>query len=148
MSYIILNISDSDKHWLWAIQEYTKRLWNSVKLEEIKPSKNGTPNQIIQKDTDKIIEILERKYKDYNCIMMSKDGEICDTETLEKRYGMGNFVFIIGGPYGLDEEKIDKYVKDKISFWKITLPHGLAKLTLLEQIYRIGTIRSGKKYHY
>ena len=148
MSYIILNISDSDKHWWWAIQEYIKRLWNTIKIEDIKPYKNWTSSQIIQKDTDKIIELLEKRYKDYDCIMMSKDGEICNTETLAKKYGIGNFVFIIGGPYGIDEERIKKYVKNKISFWKITLPHWLAKLTLLEQIYRIGTILSGKKYHY
>ncbi|HBB04224.1 TPA: hypothetical protein DCZ39_05025 [Patescibacteria group bacterium] len=36
----------------------------------------------------------------------------------------------------------------KISFGAITLPHGLAKVTLLEQIYRIGTIEQGKSYHY
>jgi 23S rRNA (pseudouridine1915-N3)-methyltransferase len=57
-------------------------------------------------------------------------------------------VFIIGWPYGLDEPVLAKYIDVKISFWAITLPHGLAKVTLLEQLYRIGTIEDGKSYHY
>ncbi|MBP7062355.1 23S rRNA (pseudouridine(1915)-N(3))-methyltransferase RlmH [Patescibacteria group bacterium] len=48
----------------------------------------------------------------------------------------------------MDEEELKSVVDTSISFGKITMPHGLAKLVLLEQIYRIETIQSGKKYHY
>jgi 23S rRNA (pseudouridine1915-N3)-methyltransferase len=57
-------------------------------------------------------------------------------------------VFIIGWPYGLNESALATYIDDKISFGAITLPHGLAKVTLLEQLYRISTIEQGKNYHY
>jgi len=59
-----------------------------------------------------------------------------------------NIVFVIGGPYGFDEPKLTPYIDSKIAFGSITLPHGLAKVTLLEQLYRISTIRQGKSYHY
>ncbi|HPC34803.1 MAG TPA: 23S rRNA (pseudouridine(1915)-N(3))-methyltransferase RlmH [Candidatus Absconditabacterales bacterium] len=146
--FVILNISDSDKHWNEGILEYSKRLGKAVVIENIKPIKNGTQAQIIEKETDLILERLEKKYKDWNKILLSKEGKIYSTEDLGKFLGKQKNVFIIGGPYGTNENKLINFGIKRISFGKITLPHGLAKLVLLEQIYRIGSINSGKKYHY
>lgn len=148
MKYIILNISDSDKHWDQAINEYIKRLGDGIIVENIKPVKNGTQEQIIQKETDLILEKLEKKYSDRNKVLLSKSGKEYSTEELGKFLWYEKTVFIIGWPYGLDEDSLLKIAVKRISFGKITLPHGLAKLTLLEQVYRIWTIESGKKYHY
>ena len=82
MTYVILNISDSDKHWASAIWEYTKRLWKSVILENLKPCKNWTREQIIKKETWEILEKLSKKYKDWDYILMSKDGDLVSTEKL------------------------------------------------------------------
>ena len=73
MTYVILNVSDSDKHWASAVWEYTKRLWKTVVLEDVKPSRNGTREQIIAKDTEEILKKLSKKYKDWDYVMMSKD---------------------------------------------------------------------------
>ena len=146
--FVILNISDSDKHWDIAIKEYTKRLGKEISIEDTKPVKNGTQEQIIEKETDLILEKLEKKYKDRNKVLLSKSGEQYSTEELGKFLWYKKTVFIIWGPYGLDENSLLKIGVKRISFGKITLPHWLAKLTLLEQIYRIGTIESWKKYHY
>jgi len=148
MTYVILNISDSDKHWASAIWEYTKRLWKSVILENLKPCKNGTREQIIEKETWEILEKLNKKYKDWDYILMSKDWDLVTTEKFLDVCKNKNIVFIIGWPYGLNENELVKNWAKKVAFWKITLPHWLAKLTLLEQIYRIWTIESGKSYHY
>ena len=61
-----------------------------------------------------------------------------------------NVVFIIGWPYGVDEKRLKSDFSDLImlSLGKMTFPHGLAKLLLIEQIYRATTLWSGKKYHY
>lgn len=67
---------------------------------------------------------------------------------LHKQFMNKDVVFIIGGPYGFDEPKLTPSIDSKISFGAITLPHGLAKVTLLEQLYRISTIEQGKSYHY
>ena len=80
MTYVILNISDSDKHRASAISEYTKRLWKSVILENLKPCKNGSREQIIEKETWEILEKLHKKYKDWDYILMSKDGDLVTTE--------------------------------------------------------------------
>jgi 23S rRNA pseudoU1915 N3-methylase RlmH len=80
MLFVILNISDSDKHRDTAIQEYTKRLGKTVSIEDIKPVKNGTQEQIISKETEIILEKLEKKYKDRNKVLLSKDGKQYSTE--------------------------------------------------------------------
>lgn len=147
--YTILSISDSDKHRSWAIQEYEKRLGKLVSIENIKPAKNWTHEQILQKDTENSIQILEKKYQQHYKILMSKDGKITSTEDFHSIiHKYNHVVFIIWGPYGLNENFLTTVVNEKISFGKITLPHWLAKLTLLEQIYRSETIKTGKSYHY
>jgi 23S rRNA pseudoU1915 N3-methylase RlmH len=59
--FVILNISDSDKHWNEWVQEYVKRLGKTVNIENIKPIKNWTQPQIIEKETDLVLEVLEKK---------------------------------------------------------------------------------------
>ncbi len=137
--FTIFSISDSDKHREKVVEEYTKRLGKSVKIENIKPSRKGNNEQMIQVDTENIITKLE-KFSEYKKILLSKEGKILDTLALHKLLTDQNAVFIIVGPYGLDESKLTPYIDTKISFGAITLPHGLAKVTLLEQLYRISTI--------
>ena len=145
--FIILNISDSDKHREKVVEEYTKRLGKSVKIENIKPSRKGNNQQIIQADTENIIAKLQ-KFSEYKKVLLSKEGKLSTTMDLHKIFTDKNCVFVIGWPYGLNESALDNYIDTKISFWAITLPHGLAKVTLLEQLYRISTIAQGKSYHY
>ncbi len=151
MNYTILHISDSDKHWSEAINEYLKRLWKSISIDTVKPVKNGTQTQIIQKETENVLEKLGKKYKNWNKVLLSKSGDQHSTEELWKflwNLWNGKTIFIIWWPYGFDEDKLLTIWVKRISFGRITLPHWLAKLTLLEQIYRVWTIESGKKYHY
>ena len=147
MKIKILCISDSDKHFSTAIEEYVKRLGRDLEIVSVKPEKNGNRDQIIDKETDKLIEKLQ---KDQNYkVLLSKDGTQCDTPDMTKIVQDENTVtFIIGWPYGLNEEKLDSVINNKIAFGNITLPHGLAKLTLLEQVYRSKSIIEGKEYHY
>lgn len=77
--HTILSISDSDKHFASAIQEYTKRLGKFIQIKNVKPIKNGSQEHVIQKETDTLIEILEKKYTQYNKILLSKEGKILDT---------------------------------------------------------------------
>jgi len=143
----ILCISDSDKHFKDAISEYTKRLGSSCEIINIKPVKHGTPSQIIQKETQKIIDTLEKRKKTWEkVILLTRQGKENTTEEFAAISWPS--LYVIGGPYGLDEKKLLPYVDHQISFGKQTMPHGLVKLVLLEQIYRASTLRSGKKYHY
>lgn len=145
--FVILNISDSDKHREKVVEEYTKRLGKSVKIENIAPSRKGNNEQMIQADTENIIAKLG-KFSEYKKVLLSKEGKQLTTMELHKQFMNKDIIFIIGGPYGLNESELAKHIESKISFGAITLPHGLAKVTLLEQLYRISTIEQGKSYHY
>jgi len=143
---VLLNISDSDKHFDTAIQEYIKRLWKKVKICNIKPVKHWGQKTIVAKETAIIKKHIDTYHNCYK-ILLSLDGENITTNTfvsLSETYN--DILFIIGGPYGLDEKKI--IIDKKISFGHMTMPHWLIKLVLLEQIYRSYCIKIGKTYHY
>jgi 23S rRNA pseudoU1915 N3-methylase RlmH len=93
--FILLSISDSDKHRERVVEEYTKRLGKSVKIENIKPNRKGNTQQMIQADTENIIAKLER-FSEYQKILLSKEGKQLDTLALHKFLTDKNCVFIIG----------------------------------------------------
>lgn len=147
--WVILNISDSNKHFDSAIKEYEKRLGKKLKIEQIKPTRWDDHQKVITADTDQIISLLQKKYTEYFKVLLSKDGENRTTEDfsilLQKNLDV---VFVVWWPYGLDEKKLSTVINKKFSFGKITLQHGLAKLILMEQLYRVSMIWEGRQYHY
>jgi 23S rRNA (pseudouridine1915-N3)-methyltransferase len=81
--------------------------------------------------------------------LLDRDGEALDSEAfarfLERRRHEGRDVcFVVGGPYGLDIEGVEH----RLSFGPVTLPHQLARVVLLEQLYRAHKILAGEPYHY
>ena len=149
MTYIILSISDSDKHFDTAINEYVKRLWKNLKIENVKPTRNGNVEQIIKKDTQNIIDIIIKRFWSYKKILLSKEWKNLNTDQIFDFFKKNNdVIFVIWWPYGFDEKLLEKNVDLKLSFGSITLQHGLAKLILLEQLYRITMISQNRNYHY
>jgi 23S rRNA (pseudouridine1915-N3)-methyltransferase len=148
--FYILSVSDSDKHFCSAIQEYEKRLWKDLKIENLKPYKDDNQSFVIEKETTNIIETINKKYKNYQKILLIKEGQSLDTFWFASLIKGKDSVFIIWGPYWVNEQRLKSEYSDlkETSFWAITLPHWLAKLTLIEQIYRATTLWTGKKYHY
>lgn len=145
--FIILSVSDSDKHREKVVEEYTKRLGKWIKIINIKPTRYGNIQQMIQSDTQNIMTHL-KKYSEFKKFLLSKEWKSVTTMELHKLCINKNIIFIIGWPYGLDEQMLKTSIDDKISFGAITLPHGLAKVILLEQLYRVETIEQWKSYHY
>ena len=148
--HVILNISDSDKHFSSAIEEYQKRLWKDVTFETLKPFKDDNHQLVIQKETESVIKTIEKKYMNYKKILLAKEWKLLTTEELWKEINWEICVFIIWWPYGLNREKLKSKFSDlkEISFGAITMPHWLAKLVLIEQLYRCKTIQIWKSYHY
>ena len=147
----IIYISDSNKHFHQAIQEYLKRFWKKIDLISIKPSKNGTNKQIIEKDTKNINKFLEKVKNSYN-ILLSLNGQMIDSIVFAKKLNWFlskwiNINFIIWWAFWLDETKL-KNIDFKLKISSMTFPHGLALLVLLEQIYRAYQINNWKNYHY
>ncbi len=150
--YTILSLSDSDKHFDSALAEYTKRLPKNLTIINLKPSKADHRETAITKDTDIIIDRLEKNKEKYDqFILLSILWKDSPTEDRVRTFPLWcKYCFIIGGPHGLDENKltISNYQLSMIGLGKQTMVHGLAKLVLAEQIYRIWMIQQNRSYHY
>jgi len=143
-------VADSYKHFNTSIKEYEKRLWKTLIIEKVKCEKNGTILQIVKKETDNIISKLE-KDNSFKIVLNPKWKEFTTEKFyifMEEKYqNFWKISFIIWWANGIDYEKMRKHIDFEISLWKMTMPHSLAFLVLLEQIYRISMIKKGTKYH-
>ncbi len=133
-----------------AIEEYKKRLSKYTKIEEIeiKDYSNLPIEIILKKEAEDIIKnINDRDY----VITLEIQGTLLSTEEWKIKYeesliANSNIVFVIGSSYGLDDS-IKKRSNYKLSFSKMTFPHQLFKVILLEQIYRIYKMMNNEEYH-
>ena len=133
-----------------AIDEYSKRLGKYTKLEiiEVKDESIGNENEILKKESINIDKYINDK--DYN-IILAIEGEELTSETFAKKLDnifnySSNINFIIGGSLGLDDS-IKEKANLRLSFSRMTFPHQLFRVILLEQIYRAFKIINNESYH-
>ena len=137
------------KYLVDAINEYKKRLskYTSLNIIEV-PDENYDLPKTLLKEKEKILKHVSEK--DY-IITLEIDGNSISSEEFSKKLenifiNNSDICFIIGGSYGLhdDIKKISNY---KLSFSKLTFPHQLFRVMLLEQIYRSYKIINNESYH-
>lgn len=133
-----------------AIEEYKKRLSKYTKLEiiEVKDYDFDDKKKTLELEKDQIIKYISSK--DYVVTLEIEGNELTSME-LSKKIGFiltqnSNLCFIIGGSYGLAEE-IKARAFFRLSFSKLTFPHQLFRVLLLEQIYRSYKIKNNESYH-
>lgn len=143
MKVTLLIVSDSDKHFSSAVDEYIKRLSKSVTILTIKPTKHGSVDQIIASETQSVIKKLK---PGVTTIVLNPEGVTWATTQRKSTVWGQHTQIVIGGPYGLDYTQFPSATH--ISLWSQTMPHGLVKLVILEQLYRARCIWQWKKYHY
>ena len=138
-----------EKYFADAIKEYQKRLSKYTKLEIVElPDFDADINTILKKESELILKQI--KDKSYIITLEIDGNELSSVELSKKMDNIFNtnsdITFIIGGSYGLSEEvkKISNY---KLSFSKMTFPHQLFRIILLEQIYRSYKILNNETYH-
>lgn len=140
-----------------AIDEYTKRLSRYCKLEIIEVADEKTPDNASEKEEEAIKEKEGVKVRSYikdtdYVIALDLSGKDMTSEQFSKKIeslgleGKSNIVFLIGGSLGISSETL-KRADTKISFSKMTFPHQLFRIMLLEQIYRGFRIMKGEPYH-
>ncbi len=139
-----------EKYFSLAIDEYLKRIQKYTKLEiiELKDQNFSNINDILEKERDLI---LKRINNDDYIITLEIDGTQYSSLDLSKKLEdiqihNANMVFIVGSSYGLHDD-IKKLSNFKLSFSKLTLPHQLFRIVLLEQIYRCYKIINNETYH-
>lgn len=147
-----------EKYWREAEAEYLKRLTPFAKIEikEIREesfSEKNDPVEIKRREADKIKKALVGKADSF-IVALDEHGksfpsvgfaEIFNTTTI--RSFSSSITFILGGPLGLSDS-ILKAADLICSLSSLTFTHQMARVILLEQIYRSTMINAGKKYHY
>lgn len=140
-----------------AIAEYSKRLSKYCKLDIVEVTDEKTPdnaseiveNTIRAKEAERILKYVK---EDAYIITLEIQGKQLTSEELAEKIeklgtqGTSHIIFIIGGSIGLGEEVLKKS-NYALSFSKMTFPHQLMRVILLEQIYRSYRIISGAPYH-
>lgn len=134
-----------------AIHNLLTRLKPFAKIEitELPESKKGTPHQISADETERL---LKGTAKDTLLVALDASGRQFDSVSFANQieaWGEGGrrIVFMIGGSHGMDRSRMSTVANMIISFGKQTLPHLLARIVLLEQLYRAETILHKKAYH-
>lgn len=146
-----------EKFFAEAMREYTKRLSKFCKLSEVvipdeRADENYSKAEIEQVKIKEGQKILNKIPKNSYIIVLDIQGIQLSSEELSKKIdtlgieGISDITFIIGGSNGLSEEVLNN-ANFKLSFSKMTFPHQLFKVILLEQIYRAFKIISGESYH-
>lgn len=146
-----------EKYFRDAIAEYQKRLSRYCKLQIIEVADEKTKENASEAENDLIRkkegERLLKHIKDSDCcITLEIDGKMLTSEGLSKEIdrlglaGKSSLVFVIGGSIGLDTAVL-KRSDYALSFSKMTFPHQLMRVILLEQIYRSYRIMRGEPYH-
>ncbi|SHE86565.1 23S rRNA (pseudouridine(1915)-N(3))-methyltransferase RlmH [Clostridium fallax] len=146
-----------EKYLKQAIYEYSKRLSRYCKLDIIELSDEKTPDNASEKEELQIKEkegnLILSKIKDtmYVVAMDLKGKQITSEEFASfidncGVTGNSNIAFIIGGSLGLSEQVLNR-ANYKLCFSKMTFPHQLFRVMLLEQIYRGFRIIKGEPYH-
>ncbi len=143
-----------DQHWKDADAEYRKRLgaYAKLKITELKEesfSDKDNAETIKEKEAKKLMPYID---KTDVVIAMHEHANTFDSVSfahkLESLSTHGDeLLFVFGGPKGLHKSILEK-ADLKLSLSPLTFPHQLARIILLEQVYRAGTILAGKTYHY
>lgn len=146
-----------EKYLKMGIDEYTKRLSSYAKIDVIEVPDEKAPENL--SDADMLIvkekegeRILNKITDDTYVIALAINGKEHSSESLAKKidqlatYGNSKVAFVIGGSLGLSDA-VMKRADDTLSFSKMTFPHQLMKLILVEQVYRAFRINRNEPYH-
>lgn len=146
-----------EKYLKMGIEEYSKRLGSYAKIDLIEVPDEKAPENLSDADMEIVKKkegerILAKIGPDTYVIALAIEGKMKSSEQLADdiqslmTYGRSKIAFVIGGSLGLHED-VMKRSDEKLSFSKMTLPHQLMKLVLVEQIYRAFRIIKNEPYH-
>ncbi|RPK07588.1 23S rRNA (pseudouridine(1915)-N(3))-methyltransferase RlmH [Priestia endophytica] len=146
-----------EKYLKQGINEYLKRLSAYAKVEVVELSDEKAPENLSEVEMEQVKgkegeRILAKIPQDTHVIALAIEGKMKSSEQLADdldklaTYGKSKIAFVIGGSLGLSSD-VMKRANDTLSFSKMTFPHQLMRLILVEQIYRGFRINRGEPYH-
>ena len=140
-----------------GIDEYLKRLGPYAKVEVIEVADEKAPENLSEVEMEQVKDkegerILAKISDDTYVIILAIQGKMLSSEELAREidqlatYGKSKIAFVIGGSLGLSKA-VEKRADYALSFSKMTFPHQLMRLVLVEQVYRAFRIIRGEPYH-
>lgn len=146
-----------EKYLKMGIDEYVKRLGGYAKMDLIEVPDEKAPEQLSDAEMEIVKKkegerILSKISPDTYVIALAINGKMKTSEQMAAdleslmTYGKSKIAFVIGGSLGLHDDVL-KRADEQQSFGKMTLPHQLMKLVLVEQVYRSFRIMKGEPYH-
>ncbi|WP_449538250.1 23S rRNA (pseudouridine(1915)-N(3))-methyltransferase RlmH [Ferdinandcohnia sp. Marseille-Q9671] len=146
-----------EKYLIQGINEYLKRLTAYAKVEVVELSDEKAPENLSESEMEIVKQkegerILAKLSDDTHVIALAIEGKMKSSEQLADdierlaTYGKSRIAFIIGGSLGLSKD-VMKRANDTLSFSKMTFPHQLMRLILVEQVYRAFRIIRNEPYH-
>ncbi|MBC1376349.1 23S rRNA (pseudouridine(1915)-N(3))-methyltransferase RlmH [Listeria farberi] len=146
-----------EKYLVQGIAEYLKRLSAYAKVTIVEVPDEKAPEVLSDAEMKQVkdkegVRILAKIPDDVHVIALAIDGKMKSSEEfaadLDKlsTYGKSKVAFVIGGSLGLSDAVLRRS-NEQISFGRLTLPHQLMRLVLVEQVYRAFRIVRGEPYH-
>lgn len=144
-----------EKYLTLGIAEYAKRLTPYLKFQMIEVADEKAPDNLSDAEVVQVKEregerILAQIKSEAHVIALAIDGKLWSSEELAAEidrlgtYGTSHVVFVIGGSHGLSDE-VMRRAQQRMSFGRMTLPHQLMRLVLVEQVYRAVKINRGNR---
>lgn len=158
MKITILSVGKlKEKYWKQAIAEYEKRLSAYTKVELIEVPDEKAPENMSDKEIEQVKakegdRLLGKIKPQQTVIILEIEGNMLTSEKLAQNLdqrmtqGQSDFVFVIGGSNGIHQDVLARS-DYALSFSKMTFPHQMMRVILLEQIYRAFKIMKGEAYH-
>lgn len=140
-------IEEGLKHYEKMLKRFAEIEFVTIKDEKVTPSSDE--KMILEKEGGRILRYLDKKNFS---IVLDQRGKMLSTEELTSLFrektnqSCKDFVFITGGALGLSQEVVNA-ADFKLSLSRMTFPHQLVRLILLEQVYRAFSIIEGRRYH-
>ncbi|WP_027408115.1 23S rRNA (pseudouridine(1915)-N(3))-methyltransferase RlmH [Anoxybacillus tepidamans] len=158
MHILIISVGKlKEKYLKQGIDEYIKRLSAYAKVEIVEVADEKAPEHLSEQEMKQVKEkegerILAKIPNDAYVVVLAIEGKMKSSEEFAASldqlatYGKSKIAFVIGGSLGLSQQVMQR-ANESLSFSKMTFPHQLMRLILLEQIYRAFRINRGEPYH-
>lgn len=143
-----------ERFWVDACGEYLKRLQAYARIDvrevaDVDPARAGGEDAAMRTEGEAVLAAIPQRA---HVILLAIEGRERSSEGFSARLdelalqGKSDIIFIIGGSIGVSPD-VRKRADERLSFGPITLPHNLARVVLLEQLYRAFKISRGEAYH-
>jgi 23S rRNA (pseudouridine1915-N3)-methyltransferase len=135
MRIVVLAVGRLKAPWADDVEHYRRLLARHARVEMVEVSEDA--------------HVARRLPRDAYVCLLDREGEAMESPRFarfleDRRQGGRDVAFVVGGPFGLQLDEVDH----RLSFGPLTLPHQLARVVLLEQLYRGHKILAGEPYHY